>query len=198
MSAQPFAFFAALLMLAPALRAETRFTPVSILEVAESGSLESLSLLLDAGADANAKDYSGNTVLMHAVADPAKVRLLIRHGANVKAKSPDGRTALALAAAKPGNSETVKVLLAWGAAVTVRDEGKRTVLHEAVEANDSASVKLLLESGAEANALDANGRTPLAIAALHGNREIMQYLLARGADPAQLRGPEMAIRKALH
>src|SRR5438067_1774438 len=69
------------------------------------GSLESMRLLLDAGADANAANDFAATPLMWCASDAAKVRLLLSKGAKVDARSKLGRTPLLIAAAYHGAPE---------------------------------------------------------------------------------------------
>lgn len=66
--------------------------------VAPYGPIEMVKVLLEAGADVNAKDIQGMTPLMMAVAsdyqDPEIVRMLLARGADRTIKSRDGLTAL--------------------------------------------------------------------------------------------------------
>src|SRR5262249_3941184 len=72
------------------------------------GSLDDVRLLLDRGADVNAKNDAGATALHWAVHDAAKTRLLIDKGADVNAKSDHGRTPLMAAAGQAGAAPVVK------------------------------------------------------------------------------------------
>jgi ankyrin repeat protein len=69
--------------------------------------------LLDGGADINARDAAGRTVLMNAVlagADrTACVELLLSHGADINSADKQGRSALKLAAER-GYPEMVTLL----------------------------------------------------------------------------------------
>jgi uncharacterized protein len=70
-----------------------------LIEAAKKGNANTVRALLDRGADVNAKNKDGFTVLM--VAGNAEiVRLLIDKGADVNAKDNSGRTASGLAASK--------------------------------------------------------------------------------------------------
>lgn len=74
--------------------------------------------LLDRGADLNAKDPDGNTLLtMVCAADTAPlelVKFLIDHGADVNARSPHGETALEFAV-RHGRTPVVELLMRAGA-----------------------------------------------------------------------------------
>src|SRR6266566_5221938 len=82
-----------------------------LMYAAQVGSLEAMRILLDHGADVNARNGSGSTALMWSAADPARVRLLLERGADVNKASKSGRTALMLAGFSPSSAEVVRMLL---------------------------------------------------------------------------------------
>src|SRR5574340_1210485 len=61
-----------------------------LMYAAAYGSLDAMKLLLDAGADVNARNAFNATALLWCVTDMAKVRLLAGKGANVNARSKQG------------------------------------------------------------------------------------------------------------
>src|ERR1044071_6921544 len=63
-----------------------------LMYAAAFGSPEAVRMIIDAGADLNAKNSFDATALMWAAGDPAKARMLIEHGADVNARSKQGRT----------------------------------------------------------------------------------------------------------
>src|SRR5690242_14171997 len=69
-----------------------------LMHAAAYGTIESMRMLLDAGADVNAANDFNATALLWCARDAAKARLLIEHGANVNIQSKQGRTPLMLAA----------------------------------------------------------------------------------------------------
>src|ERR1035437_10273980 len=145
-----------------------------LMHAAAFGSPEAVKLLLESGADVNAKNDLEATALILGAGYPEKVRMLVEKGADVNAHSKLGRTPLMIAAGCDGCSATVKVLLdkgadpnakekegalAAGAAVIVSENGAGrrprakqgdTALTDAARADNSDSVKLLLAKGADA------------------------------------------------
>ena len=99
-----------------------------LMNAAAFGSIETMKLLIDKGADVNARSAAGATALMWAVTDLAKVRLLIDRGADVNAVSESGRTALLLAAMSDRSGPIVRLLLSHGANAQVVDNEKTTTL----------------------------------------------------------------------
>jgi uncharacterized protein len=108
---------------------------------ARSGSLDAISLLLDAGADINLPGSTGDdwdaTPLQHAILQrqPAAVRLLLDRGADLNRSGGPGNslTPLLLSAGDP-DPAILTLLLAHGADPTVEDENGVTPLARAVSA----------------------------------------------------------------
>ena len=155
-----------------------------LMYAAAVGSVDALKLLIEAGADVNAKNAFDATALMWAAGDIGKVRLLLSKGADVKARSKLGRTPLLLAAFHDGASEIVRLMIDKGADVMARDKDGASVLEAAAWVNDAESVRLLLSKGADPNTKDAARLTPLLQAASNGDRnaEVVRLLLQHGAD----------------
>jgi cytohesin len=152
-----------------------------------------LELLLDNGAQVNARDDSGVTALMEAANfnRSGAVKLLLDHGAQVNARSNYGLTPLTIATSPTARSRfsvrklaVVKLLLEGGAEVDGRDSNGRTPL--ALSAGRSYTpdiVALLLDHGAKVNAPDRNGVTPLMLAVHErGFPEIVKFLIEKGAQ----------------
>jgi ankyrin repeat protein len=153
-----------------------------LMYAAEIGSLDAMRLLIDRGADVNARNAFGSTALMWSVADPNRVRLLLDHGAEVNTVARSGRTALIIAAFTNPSAEVVRLLLAKGAKVDVMDTRHVTPLNAATFGNDTAAAGLLLEAGADIQTSDTFiGLTPLMNAAGNRNVDAVKMLLAKGA-----------------
>ena len=154
-----------------------------LMYAAALGSLESMRILLDAGADPNTANAFAATPLMWCAGDAAKVELLLSKGAKVNVRSSLGRTPLLIAAAYDGATEAARLLIKKDADVNARDKSGMSVLEQAASSNHIDLVRLLLEKGANVNAKDDGGYTPLLSAAGNGDRnaELVKLLLDHGA-----------------
>ena len=179
---------------------------------ARAGTADIARLLIDKGADVNAKaDYlltpydvnvlgvkaddmvkDGLTPLHRAVMEEATevAAVLIDAGANVNASSITGWTVLH-AVAVDGQTEIARLLINNGADVNVkikRDPGKIefTPLHCAADGGRLEIAKLLLGNGADINAKDAAGQTPLHVAMWGEERKffagLVKLMIDNGAD----------------
>jgi serine/threonine protein kinase/ankyrin repeat protein len=149
---------------------------------AYGGHTDTVKVLLDQGANVNAKgnnDYD-LTALIAAVGGHHidTMRLLLERGADVNAMGHNGRTALWLAA-KKGYSDIIELLLDAGANVNQSDRSGRTALMEATQEGHRDAVKLLLDRGANAHATDMDGKSALVIAETRGDTELIQLLSGR-------------------
>lgn len=117
-----------------------------------AGNLETARLLIDRGAevDARAKNRFDNTPLQVALLTEQEklAELLIAKGADARAKQADGFTALHEAALF-GNERLITMLLAAGADVGAKAKEGRTPLTEALRGNHPSAAALLRSRGAE-------------------------------------------------
>ena len=156
-----------------------------------------VKILLDAGADANARSMQGETPLLRAIDQNCKletVAVLLKGKADVNARNFRDETPLMLAAnlhpkvdcwiqiSCKCKSELVTVLLDAGADIHARDEHGGTPLIYAARSSNPEIVTTLLKAGADVNAKNDNGETPLMRAFRSFNPEIVTTLLKAGAD----------------
>ncbi len=151
-------------------------------------SIKSINILLNSGADANARDALGNTPLIYATRDQAALSLelveqLRRHGAAINTAGAKRMTPLMYAALYSDSPELVSMLLHAGADVTAADQDGWTALMHATRArHDSDKIaKILLAAGAQVNRTHRGGGTALMSACLHGNARCAQMLIQADA-----------------
>lgn len=111
--------------------------------------LDTARVLIEGGADVNAKSRGGHTPLMFAAAvnQDGLVEAMIQRGANVNAENEAGQTAL-MAAAAHGYARVVDVLLARGASITLRAKDGKTALAMAKEGGHKDIERVLRRKGA--------------------------------------------------
>jgi ankyrin repeat protein len=153
-----------------------------LMYAAAVGSADGMKILIDKGANVNAKNAFDSTALMWSVTDFAKVKLLVEHGADVNAASKMGHTPFLLASMSAGTLPALKLLASKGANVKAADAQKMTALIGAANTDDNETIKYLLDLGLDVNATDANGNTPLMNAASMGNLTAAKWLIAKGAN----------------
>jgi ankyrin repeat protein len=145
------------------------------------GHVDSVQVLLDAGADASGLFLSAVCRGHHQI-----VCFLISRGANAneRTKCVDQLSALHFAAWW-GHIQTVQELLAAGADVSaVASTCRVTALYLAAEDGHDGVVQLLLDNGADADAATASGSTALHVAAQCGHAKVAKLLLSAGANVA--------------
>ncbi|MBI2686199.1 MAG: ankyrin repeat domain-containing protein [Acidobacteria bacterium] len=140
-------------------------------------------LLLDAGADKDARQADGRSIVYQAAsAGNANnmLRLLLDKGADPNAATANGQTPLINAAGR-GDVEAMRLLLAKKADPHARSGTGGNALMAAANSRNPRAVELLLELGADPNAVTKKNESALANAATAGVEESVKLLLAKGA-----------------
>lgn len=146
------------------------------------GSADAVRILLEAGADPNARNQQEATPLIYAAWNFAKTQLLVDKGAQVNVAAKNGVTPLMIAASALGNSRSTDYLLAHGANAKALDTLGGDALIRAGWMSDPQSVTLLLAQGANAHNADRAGLTALQMAPTFADCERVTLLLKAGAD----------------
>ena len=147
---------------------------------------ETVSTLLDAGADLSARDEEKGSQAIHIAGQYAKnpdtVQLLLDAEADVNAKDYAGFLPLHYAVRYNNNPEIVQVLIDAGATVNVPNNEGVTPLYSAAANKNPEIVQVLINAGAIVNVHDNKGTTPLHTAAVYSQKpQILQVLIDAGA-----------------
>ena len=138
--------------------------------IPEPSWVTTVRLLLDSGADVEARNASGDTPLLRAAAygQTEIFQLLVEKGAKMNVRDKHGMTPLIAAACAcavatmNGTYNILKILLQNGVDVNAKDHDGRTALMLAASSPDGvSSVRLLLSHGADPVLKDKDGATAL-------------------------------------
>ena len=177
-------------------KADVKDNPELLRTAVKQNCREIIEVLLEHGADVNARDATGNTPILYATqnADLKIIELLLARKANVKDNPELLRTAV-----KQNCREIIEVLLEHGADVNASDKYGETALHCTIlnihgdlsrscpdkdpNINVKAEIaKLLLSRGANVNARTNAGISILHAASSNGNAKIVEALLEYNVD----------------
>ncbi len=183
-------------------------TPLII--ASQFGHLDLVNLLLERGADVNAKNGSGNTALHLAILYNSSdvVMALINAGADIdavnnknvsaldilpttkKLKGTDAWKALMkhklqpsfLKLCRSGSVEEINEAIEAGVNVNASNKISATALIFAAKENTPEVVELLVKAGAELDSQDIYGNTALIYATSYNSEEVVKVLLDSGAS----------------
>ncbi len=157
---------------------------MELIEASQTGDLDRVRQLVQAGADVNANPLGIGVVPLIAAATEGHaeiVALLLEHDANPNSAGPGNMSALSAAIAAK-HLQIAGQLLQCGADPNTQDQmAGFAPLHYAVMAEDAGLVQLLIEKGANVNAANNDGATPLMMADAIKHEKIITLLKKAGA-----------------
>src|SRR6185369_10072853 len=156
---------------------------------AMNGNAAMMRRLLDAGANANQIDRTGDTILMIAIrtGDLASVRTLLDRGADANAKDPQLQATPLMLAAEAGHTEIVRALLEHEADVHARTRIGATPAPKlpCIDKSGCGSHGVgIIRGGLPDQGIRApipGDMTPLMYAAREGHIEAARLLIEKGA-----------------
>lgn len=164
---------------------EDSMTQAPLQHSVTAGDIATVAVLLEAGADPNARRRSDNKSLITLASYKGFsdiINLLIKYGGNVNLVSNREYSALHIAAWE-GHCETVRILHDNGADFDKQTADKNTPLALAAHGGHIDVIKYLLQLGCDINNVDRDGDTPLFYLVQRGSAEGVKLLLENGADP---------------
>jgi len=164
-----------------ALTWRTRLDGHLLLTRHSGAGIQQSGLLLNKGADVNARDARGNTPLSMAICRWHRdaVMVLLENGAtqgSLEAKDVYGRSVLTIVS-EAGAADKVWLLLDQGADIESRDNMGRTALAYATRGNHVGVVRLLISRGAKTQPRDHYGMCPLMIAVANRFAELVRLFV---------------------
>ena len=156
----------------------------------QTGRDDVVNVLLNHGADANARDAQGLTPLMYAAknGDTPAIKSLFAKMPNLIYQDREGRTALMHAVLAKAVDVIHELIDAGAPLATQVDKDGKTAIHLAVETSQKEVVQAVVQTKTAGEALgidkqDNDGNTALMYAAAAGYDEIAGILISKKANP---------------
>ncbi|KAK3291436.1 ankyrin repeat-containing domain protein [Chaetomium fimeti] len=153
------------------------FTPLHL--AAMEGQIEAMALLLNRGANIEARSRERQSPLHLAINCARAVELLLDRGAAVDSKDTLEQTPLNLAV-RNRHLESAKALISRGADLDAEDDGQKTPLNYAIEQDDLAMVEEFFK--ANPDTFRAHMWDNLKLAVTHSSTNVARFIIRRPPD----------------
>jgi len=169
-----------------------------LVQLARSGNLSLLKILVERGTNYAFEDEDGRTLLHHAVFSKNLdlVEYLISLNLDMNAEDKEGKTPLHYAV-ELKSKDIVEYLLKSGANPNSTDNKLMSPLHYAARLGSSTIVKLLLNYGAERNLQDEKGNFPIHYASMHDDVDLFK-LFVEGLEDSPINWTNAMKQNSLH
>lgn len=144
--------------------------------------VEVAKLLIDAGADVNAKDGYGRSPLYRNATKADWVSLLLERGADVNSVDEFGNNVAMEAVNRIYRGEdwsAIRLLVDAGANLTHQDSLGYTVLHN-LRLGNAGLAKYLVDAGADVNTASHSGDLPICMALANNAKNLIVFFMIRG------------------
>ena len=160
---------------------------IPLLYAIQLGNKDIVQILINSGADVNAKNQLGVTPLSMAIHinNEKLAQILIEAGANVNETNSMKVTPLMLTAIT-GNFQLAPLLIRYGADINAKDIKGNGALMHAISEDKIKLVEILINAGAEVNAKNIKGLTALDFAKARGNKEIVNIVEKAAIEEAKI------------
>ena len=157
---------------------------------ADTGSTDTVEILLQNKADPDLPNSEGYTALMQAVCQERveSVKAILRSKPDLQCTNSNGCDVLHLTSEKNW-PEVVRALIKAGAEVNGKDNDEQRPLHYAAARGHNEVVQILLEEGADPTMQENLGRTPEDFAAAFDFMEVVKTLRGSEHVPAERTPP---------
>ena len=147
------------------------------------GHLPIVEYLISKGADIEAKDKSGNSLIHFSSTRFLSIvqYLIEKRNIDKDIKGYEERAPLHHAC-NGGHLQIVEYLISKGANIEAKDKNKKTPLHYACYKGHLQIVEYLISKGANIKAKDSSENTPLHYASKMSQTDVVKYLLSNGAN----------------
>jgi serine/threonine-protein phosphatase 6 regulatory ankyrin repeat subunit A/serine/threonine-protein phosphatase 6 regulatory ankyrin repeat subunit B len=151
------------------------------------GHSETVKLMVSYGANINVVNNYRRTPLHESAGGdkdcPELCEILLKHKVKIDAVDEHGDQPLHLACRK-GHSETVKLMVSYGANINVVNNYRRTPLHESAGGDKDCPelCEILLKHKTKIDAVDKDGYQPLHRACQKGHSETVKLMVSYGAN----------------
>ena len=167
--------------------------------------LETVAMLIEAGADIHARDGNGETPLLRAgyyggFRNLEIIEILVEAGADVNDRSEHGWTVLERGLESPADrvADVVRRLLDLGADANAPGISSPPLHRAASQGDNPELIRMLLAAGADVNDHGSSHRSPLHAAASGGGPAVIAALVAAGAEVNALdRGGQTPLHRAV-
>lgn len=173
------------------------WTPVML--AARDGRTEALSMLIEAGANIDAKLVGRPLCALSMAAANGHfgcLELLVSAGASLAAPGEDGAPVI-VETARQGHARCLRLLLAKGLSPDAKDKEGVTALMGAAASNNAECVRILIAHGACLDAVDQRGAAALTHAARYQAVESLAELMRAGGDLESKAGVGIDLHGAL-